>query len=399
VKRRWRVRRWQGNALLRLTLEGRALLAMALSAVAVGADVGRTEVHVLVLAILALLLASLLFTPAYRLRDIAVEVMAPPRVTVGEELVITVVLHNDGARAYRALRVEVPRWHPGGRFTARPPELDMLEPGQRRSALVRGRFARRGQHQVAPLRVLSVLPLGLAQGPALITRPVQFAAVPRVANVVSMTTPEGRRHQPGGVALASRTGDATELLGVRPYRPGDPVRDLHARSWARHGAPMVREYQEAYFTRIGVIIDTDASVTTPAHFEAGLSLAAGIVAQLCAGEALVDVLIAGAAIERLALGRSVGSFERVLDALAVVEPGPPFSADLLMAELEDHVERLSSVVLVALTEGHGRAALAAAIRARGVSCVVVVVGDATGQGAASTTVGLGAIVQGAAIAL
>jgi len=62
-------------------------------------------------------------------------------------------------------------------------------------------------------------------------------------------------------------GDATDLLGVRPYRPGDPVRDLHARSWARHGSPMVREYQESYFTRIGCRRTTDASAASPAHLE------------------------------------------------------------------------------------------------------------------------------------
>src|SRR6185369_4338423 len=108
----------------------------------------------------------------------------------------------------------------------------------------------------------------------------------------------------------SRTGDATDLLGVRPYRPGDPVRDLHARSWARHGSPMVREYQEEYFTRIGVVVDADASAASPAHVEAALSLAAGVIACLCRGEALVDVLVTGEHLEQFSLGRSLGSLDQ-----------------------------------------------------------------------------------------
>ena len=30
-----------------------------------------------------------------------------------------------------------------------------------------------------------------------------------------------------------------------------------ARSWARTGIPVVREYQEEYFSRVGVVVDTD----------------------------------------------------------------------------------------------------------------------------------------------
>ena len=54
---------------------------------------------------------------------------------------------------------------------------------------------------------------------------------------------------------------------------------------------MVREYQEEYFTRIGVVVDTDARAASPAHIEGALSLAAGVVAHLCQGEALVDLLV------------------------------------------------------------------------------------------------------------
>ncbi len=110
--------------------------------------------------------------------------------------------------------------------------------------------------------------------------------IPRIADVKRLRTPMGQRYQPGGVALASKTGESMELLGVRPYRAGDRVRDLHVRGWARTGKPVVREYQQEYFSRIGVVVDTDGAAGTPAQLEAAISLAAGAVAQLSRGEAL-----------------------------------------------------------------------------------------------------------------
>src|SRR5262249_44033891 len=138
----------------------------------------------------------------------------------------------------------------------------------------------------------------------------RFLVVPRPANVTRVSTATGTRHQPGGVALASKTGESMDLLGVRPYRAGDPVRDLHARSWARLGVPVVREYQQEYFTRLGVILDTDATAGKSAHLEDAIVLAAGVVRCLARGDALIDVLVVGAEVHRLMLGRSLGTFEQ-----------------------------------------------------------------------------------------
>jgi uncharacterized protein (DUF58 family) len=260
-------------------------------------------------------------------------------------------------------------------------------------------FVARGQHHIDPFRAVALLPLRLSQGPPQRTESARFIVVPRVARVLSVTTPKNRRHQPGGVARASRTGDATDLLGVRPYRPGDPVRDLHARSWARHGSPMVREYQEEYFTRIGIVLDTDASVASAAHLEGALSLCAGVIASLCRGEALVDVLITGNHVTKLALGRSLGALDQALDLLAVVQPESGFAKDRLLAQLAQYLERLSSIVFVALAWDDSRAAFVASLRSRGVGCVVFIVGDEAARTDTATTVSLAAIVRGEALLL
>jgi uncharacterized protein (DUF58 family) len=359
----------------RLSREGRALSSMASLALLFGADLGRGQAHLLSLATLALVASALIVSLAYRSRGLSAALVLPQRVTVGDELSIGIELANEGPRERHRLRLEPPPLPWDGRFTDLPPDIPHLEPGARRRVFARARFASRGAHHLDPFRVAPLVPLGLAQGSPISTQGASFLVVPRIARVTQVNTPRNRRHQPGGIAGASRTGDTSDLAGVRPYRPGDPLRDLHARSWARLGTPMVRQYQEEFFTRIGVVVDTDASAGTPAHLEGALSLSAGIIARLCSGEALVDVLITGQHTERLALGRHLASLERALDVLAAVQATPQFESDHLLGQLGPHMERLSSVVLVALTWNEARAALVSAIEARGVGVLAVVVGE------------------------
>jgi uncharacterized protein (DUF58 family) len=383
----------------RLSREGRALASMASVMLLFGADLSRGESHVLSLATLSLVASGLLFSRGYRPRGLVSNLHVPQRVAVGEEIEIGIELVNEGPRDLYHLRTEPPLLPWDGTFSELPADIDVLARGGRQRTSVRARFVARGAHHLDPFRVAALVPFALAQGAAQETVGASFLVVPKVARVVRVSTPRGRRHQPGGVAGASRTGDATDLAGVRPYRPGDPLRDLHARSWARLGAPMVRQYQEEYFTRIGVVVDTAVSAGRSEPLEAGLSLCAGIIACLCRGEALVDVLVTGERAERLSLGRNLASLERALDVLAAVKPSAAFAEDRLLGQLGPHLGRLSSVVLVALDWDEARARFVSAIEAHSVSVVAFVVGDAGDASPRAKRVPLEAIASGQELAL
>ena len=383
----------------RLTREGRFFVLVATLAGVFAVDVGRTESHLLVFGVGSLLFASLLVTPLYRLRGVTSELRSPRRVTVGEEIAMTLALRNVGAKMHRCIRVERPLLPWDGSWNGEAPTLAELTPGGSVTAVLRARFAARGEHHVDPFRVSALVPLWLAQGPSLRTEGSRFVVVPKVARVTSFAIGLHRRQQPGGVASASRTGEATDLLGVRPYRPGDPVRDLHARSWARHGSPMVREYQEEHLARLGLLVDPDVRASSEKHLEGALSLAAGIVARLARGEAVVDLLVIGEEPQVLSSERNLGALDQALDVLAAVQPLEQFSADRTFARVAPHLERLSSVILVLLAWDAERAGLAASIRARGCGCVVFVVGDRSSQDPQATTVALDAITRGEPLSL
>jgi hypothetical protein len=158
----------------------------------------------------------------------------------------------------------------------------------------------------------------------------------------------------------------------------------------------VREYQEEYFSRIGVVVD--ASSPDARRHEAILSLAAGVVAFLSRGEALIDLLVVGDRVHDLTIGRHLGFLEQALDLLACVEqdrkPVPPAR---LMERLSPHLARLSCVVVIAPTWDEG--ALADRVRRAGVACVTLVVGTAGPRSRDVVRVPVEAVERGEALSL
>jgi uncharacterized protein (DUF58 family) len=388
-----------------LSDEGRLVASMAFVVVGFALDVRHTEVYVVWCTLVALVAASIALRRAYRLDDVRVDIEFPRRVTVSEEMRFALVVRNDGARDHHALRVRGPFLPWDGKWSGDMPRVRRLASGASARVEVGCRFAERGEHHLDSFSAAALVPLGLSLGRPVLSTGCRFLVVPKIARVERLALPTGRRHQPGGVALASRTGESMDLLGVRPYRAGDAVRDLHAKSWARYGEPVVREYQEEYFSRIGVVVDTDLEAAEaggakdPARLlEAAISLAAGVVAYLSRGEALIDLLVAGDRVHELTLGRSLGFLEQALDLLACVEPGPRLTPDAQVERLATHLPRLSCVIVIAL--GRDDRELAERIRGYGVACTVIAVGDRSAvRDRESKTVAAESIERGEALGL
>jgi uncharacterized protein (DUF58 family) len=369
-----------------LSREGRVVAWMWIFAGLLGMDVRMRQSYLVWSVLTGLLLMALIIRRFFALDGVKLSLHVPRRVAVGDEVAFTVRFKNSSHHEHQSIRISGPLLPWDGKYLTRKMALRSLPPGETCDVPVRARFIARGEHHLDPFVAAALVPLGLSEGPILISKGVRFLVVPKIAPVRRLRTPMVQRYQPGGVTLASRTGESMELLGLRPYRPGDPVRDIHAKTWARLGVPVVREYQQEYFTRIGVVVDTDIRVADEARMEAALSLAAGVVAHLSRGEALIDLLVVGQEIHQLTLGRSLGFLDQALDLLACVGPGPKLDPDLLGKRLAPHLAQLSSVVLISLAWDEPRQTLADRIRSGGVACRVLLVtrnedGDDRGRGA------------------
>lgn len=380
-----------------LSEEGRVLLAVSILVGFFGIDVQVSDVYLLWTGIAGLFVGSFAVRALFRLKGVSIDVLAPRRITVGEELRFRVVLKNAADRDLFAVRVRGPFLPWDGRWSGKAPTVRVLRAGTEEVAEIGARFVARGEHHLDPFGACALVPLGLTVGAPIWSGGTKLLVVPKIANVVRLSMPIGRRHQPGGVALASKTGESMDLLGVRPYRPGDPVKHLHAKSWARARVPVVREYQEEYFSRVGVVVDT--GTREEARLEASISLAAGVIASLSRGEALIDLLVVGGELHDLTIGRHLGFLEQALDLLACVEPAkkPPGTTQLL-ARLTPHLSRLSCVIVVTTSPDRE---LEEHIRGYGVGCTTLVVDDESGQGGGPHTkvVSAEAIERGEALSL
>ncbi len=407
-RERWRASRiagamrWLVLALGRFTDDGQVLLAFALLAAVFALDVKTSDLYIAWALLTGVLLASWIHSYSFRLEGVQVHVVVPRRITVGDEATFVLSARNGGPRDVETLLVRGPFLPGDGSWITRRAEVARLPRQARSHVELRARFRLRGEHHLDPFRLQAMVPFGLGLGPALTTEGVPFLAVPRIANVVSLSLPIGRRHQAGGLSGASRTGDSRELVGVRPYRFGDPIRDLHARSWARIGQPVVREYREEYFSRIGIILDSDLGPLPDSRFEAAISLVAGIVERLCRTEALVDVIVVGSTAYGIALGRGLGALDRSLELLARAMPEGPFDPSALAARVLPRLESVSCLVLVALRWDAPRQAFAAQVRSRGTSCVSFVVtegADVAGSFRDAASIPSALIEAGGAVAL
>jgi len=350
-----------------LTDEGRTLFVLAPIAGAVAVDVQRTSAYVVFAILCGLLFGSLLSARLLVLSQTTIHVVAPRRATVGETVDFDVTVRG-ATRARVRVRGPFLPWD-GTWIGAAPDESELADAPV--LATMRARFVARGLHHLDGFTVAATAPFGLACGPRVESGTVKVYVVPRIAVVRRLPPVVATKHQPGGVALASKAGESMDLLGVRPYRPGDPVRDLHARTWARTGEPAVREYQQEYFTRVGVVLDT--STGSDERLEASIELAAGVLAHLAGGEALIDVLVVGETVHELTLGRSLGRLDQGLELLAAVERGPKLDGDRVVRRLEPHLAQLSTVIAIVPPEHDGM--LARALSVRGLACTTLVVTD------------------------
>lgn len=200
-----------------------------------------------------------------------------------------------------------------------PHPLD-LSPGQSSRFVSALTPSHRGLVRLDDLRVLLPDPLGMFQRCVRVPAPAATLVVlPQRHRLPLLELPGAARLQPGGDAVARQPGASGEFVGLREYRPGDPLRLIHWRSWARTGQPIVKELEDLFFPRHGLLLDTCPADGDEELFEAAVSVAASFVASVDTRECLIDLMFIAGRERVLSAGRGTGRTEELLEALAAVE--------------------------------------------------------------------------------
>jgi uncharacterized protein (DUF58 family) len=337
-----------------LTDEGRVFVVLLLFVGTAGLSVDTTQVHVLWSALLGLFLGSVAIRRAFELRSTRLVVRSPRRIAAGSTVTFEVELQSTREAPVHDVRVAGPFLPWDGRWVGRPTPFAVVPAHGSARTTVEARFVARGEHQLDVFTAARLVPGGLALGAAIESEPVRFLVVPTVANVARVVVPVPPGGSPDGGRSSMRIREGQELFGVRPYRRGDPVRDLHPKTWARRGEPHVREYRPMTSERIAVAVDDDPDASEEA-FEAALSVAAGLVAWTGASEHDLGLLYLGARAHPLPTRGGAAALDAALDRLAVAEREASRTPEAWWTQLEPDLGR-TAVMLLVSTAGEARSA-------------------------------------------
>jgi uncharacterized protein (DUF58 family) len=227
------------------------------------------------------------------------------RATAGEPARIAYEVRN-GNRRLPAFSIEA-----GEERSPARGWIPVIPPGESGIARAERTWETRGVFPLETLTLSTSFPFGLFIKERDMDVPGEAVVWPRTNRRVREPRPAGQRVRRSGEAFAGQAGVRGEYRGLRPYRPGDDPRDVHWKTTARVGHPVVREYERDRSRALWLCLDLRAVEGDAA--EAAVEIAAALAAgALRRGEAF------GLATQdaRVAPGAGGAQLERALDALA-----------------------------------------------------------------------------------
>ena len=316
----------------------------------------------------------------FRPRRLRIDLSLPKSVCAGETFSVPVLMQNRGKRrAYsvQAWPVDLPKALDGQCAMAIP----RLEAGEVGVQEVELQALHRGDHGPIHFTGASTFPLPFFRWMNGRSRGDRLLVYPNFTPLHSIQLDMGKRFQPGGIALVSNTGESPEYIGNREYRPGDPVRCIDFKAWARLAKPAVREYQEEYLCRVALMLDTyvPGRGRVPEggypNLENAISLCASVADVLARGEYIIDLFAAGPELYVFRAGRNTAHLDNVLEILAGLDPCRENPFQTLSPVLMDELGSITTLIMVVLDWDDSREAIARAAKEHGCAVKVIGVGD------------------------
>lgn len=310
---------------LKITREGRYFLGITFGVGLAAINTGNNLLYLLLGVLLALILVSGIMSEL-ALRGLSVRRRLPTRAQVGRPHLVEIEVHNKKNRlpSY-AIEVEDIR---ANQPADKRCFFLKVSPQSTQVAAYRRTPQRRGREAHVAFRVATRFPFGLFEKSRRIEVPGELIIYPAV-HTVRLPAPRARKN--GAGAPTAARGGSEDLLGLRGYRAGDDVRQVHWRKSAAIGSLVLREHAAEGSPEVEIELDDVADLLARPEadderkrwleqFEIRLRDAASrAVAHLGRGDLIVLRTTSGI---RLPGGPRTGS-DPVLRFLALLEPKAP----------------------------------------------------------------------------
>ncbi|MBI2960184.1 MAG: DUF58 domain-containing protein [Betaproteobacteria bacterium] len=237
----------------------------------------------------------------------------------------------------------------------------------------RGQALRRGRLRIERIDSARAEPLGLMRRLVPAAGGADICVLPKRYPLPPIALPGARRYQPGGMPQGSSVGDSEEFLGLRDYRPGDPLQRIHWRSFARAGRPVVKEYQDEFVARHALVLDTFARPGDEPAFEEAVAVAASFAWTIDTQECLLDLMFVGEEIHTYTAGHGYMLPGRLLEVLSGVAVKSDGDFRVLVEAVRARCDLLSGCVCILLGWDEKRRALLEMLNANGATVLPLLV--------------------------
>jgi uncharacterized protein (DUF58 family) len=261
-------------------------------------------------------------------------------------------------------------------FTEMPSQDEIrLKPGEGTRVFIEITPLRRGVIHLHELRMMLPDAFGLFQKCLKVPAPASTLLVlPRRFPLPPIELPGGAAFKITGETNTNAIGNSGEFVGLRDYRPGDPMRQIHWKSWARTGRPIVKELEDTHYPRYGLILDTLSTDQFDVCFEEAVSVAASFAASIDTSESLLDLMFVKNEAHIFTAGRGLERAEKLMEVLSGVTPERSGDFKSLARLVLRHRDDLTSCLVVLNGWDDLRADLLRELEENGVLCVPIIIG-------------------------
>lgn len=226
-------------------------------------------------------------------------------------------------------------------------------------------------------------PFGLLRAFYNISLEQSLIILPRYYPIPQIYLPNIRKYNQGGAASALFIGDSMDFYAIRDYVYGDPLRHIDWKGWAKTDRPVIKLYQQEWFIRQGIVLDTFGGLADDDDvFEGAVELAASLLMSVKTQESLIDLIFFEDKIYSVTVGRGLAHKINAMELLAGVRlcngsqlhlKEIPF--DQLSQYLKRRLRLFSSLICIFIKWDKERSDLVDIIRASHIPIKVLLIND------------------------
>lgn len=258
-----------------LTLSGAVVAALSLAAWALARFIGGRPLYIVSYTLAALVAAAY----AIGRRPLPIEGRrseSRPRLRAGEVVTMSVQLTSTRRVSTFVLEEQIP----AALGDTSPLPVAVLDSGEQVEHEYQLTCRRRGVYEIGPLIVRFGDPFGLTRRELRIVDPVEVLVHPAVEDVVDRPLTRMFEDPPFRPPVSRPWPSGFEFYGMRRYTPGDDVRRVVWRAYARTGELLVREAEQGITDKVTVLLDQDVTHHSKGEvsgsFEAAVKVAASL---------------------------------------------------------------------------------------------------------------------------